>query len=42
MVSAFDLDHKIPGSNPARGGIQLVTVWCFIVQSLPSGHTKLK
>ena len=26
-------DHKIRGLNPARGGIQLMTVWRFIAQS---------
>ena len=28
------LDHKVSGSNPARGGLQLMTVQHFIAQSL--------
>ena len=28
------LVHKTPGLNPTEGGIQLMTVWCFIAQSL--------
>ena len=28
-------DHKVPGSNPTRGGFQLMTVYmAFIAQSL--------
>ena len=30
-----DLCHKVLGSNPARGGIQLITVGHFITQSPP-------
>ena len=26
-------DHEVAGSNPARGGIQLIIVWHFIAQS---------
>ena len=33
-VSAPDLVHTVPCLNPARDGIQLLTVICFIVQSL--------
>ena len=28
------LDHEMPGLNPARGRLQLMTVWHFIAQSL--------
>ena len=28
-----DLDHKVLGLNPARGRIQLMTLWFFIAQS---------
>ena len=34
MVSAPDLDHETPGSNPAIGRIQIMTVQHFIAQSL--------
>ena len=34
MVSASDLDHKVPGLNPAEGRKQLKTVWHFIAQIL--------
>ena len=28
------LDHKVPSSNPARGGILLMTVWRIVALSL--------
>ena len=28
------LDHKVTGSNPTGGGIQLMTIWHFISKSL--------
>ena len=28
-------DHEVPGLNPSRGWIQLMTEWRFIAQSLP-------
>ena len=34
MVSATTSDQEVPGSNPARGGIQLMTVRSFIAQNL--------
>ena len=34
MVGLLTLEHGVPGSNPSRGGIHLITVWCFITQSL--------
>ena len=27
-------DHKVLDLNPAGGGIQVMTVWCFVAQSL--------
>ena len=35
-------DHEVPGSNSAGEGVQLVTVWCFIAQSLPQGSHRLE
>ena len=35
------LDYKAQGLNPAVGGIQLMTVWCFIEQSLLSSFHHL-
>ena len=31
-------ENEVPGLNPARGGIQLITVKCFIAQSLSLSH----
>ena len=33
-LALLTLDHKVPGSNPARDKIQLMTVWHFISQDL--------
>ena len=31
-------DHNLPGSNPAGGRIEPMTVLCFIAQSLSLSH----
>ena len=33
-LAPVSLDHKVPGLNPTGGRIQLMTLWCFIAQSL--------
>ena len=35
------LDHEVPGLNPATGRVPLMTVWCFIAQSLSSSIYRL-
>ena len=35
------LDHNVHGLNPAGGGFQHMTVWCFFEQTIssPSGYS---
>ena len=34
QVGHLTLDNEVPGSNPTRDGVYLITVQCFIAETL--------